>query len=73
MLLTRAELLEKLRLGEDTFFELKEVRTAGSKIKGPTQDMLADEMAAFANSSGGGATPWCQRRARSDRYSRKVP
>lgn len=53
MLLTRAELLEKLRLGEDTFFELKEVRTVGSKIKGPTQDMLADEMAAFANSSGG--------------------
>ena len=53
MLLTRAELLERLRLGEDTFFELKEVRTAGSKIKGPTQDMLADEMAAFANSSGG--------------------
>lgn len=53
MLLTREELLEKLRLGEDTFFELKEVRTAGSKIKGPTQDVLADEMAAFANSAGG--------------------
>ena len=53
MLSTREELLKKLRLGEDSFFELKEVRTAGSKIKGPTQDALADEMAAFANSLGG--------------------
>lgn len=53
MLSTREDLLEKLWLGEDSFFELKEIRTAGSKIKGPTQDALADEMAAFANSLGG--------------------
>lgn len=53
MLETRSELLEKIRLGEDTFFELKEVRISGDKIRGPAQDDLADELAAFANSRGG--------------------
>ncbi|MDR0779469.1 MAG: putative DNA binding domain-containing protein [Pseudomonadales bacterium] len=53
MLATRSELLEKIRLGEDSFLELKEVRFAGSKVRGPTQDDLADELAAFANSAGG--------------------
>lgn len=53
MLATRSELLEKIRLGEDSFLELKEVRFAGSKLRGPTQDDLADELAAFANSAGG--------------------
>lgn len=53
MLSTRSELLEKIRLGEDSFLELKEVKTAGEKIRGPTQDDLADELAAFANSAGG--------------------
>ena len=53
MLATRSELLEKIRLGEDTFLELKEVKFAGGKVRGPTQDGLADELAAFANSAGG--------------------
>ena len=53
MLATRSELLEKLRLGEDNFLELKEVRFAGGKIRGPKQDDLADELAALANSRGG--------------------
>lgn len=53
MLATRSELLEKIRLGEDSFLELKEVRFAGNKVRGPTQDDLADELAAFANSAGG--------------------
>ena len=47
------ELLEKIQLGEDTFLELKEVRFRGEKVKGPSPDDLADELAAFANSSGG--------------------
>lgn len=50
---TRSELLEKIRLGEDGLLELKEVRLAGDKIRGPSQADLADELAAFANSSGG--------------------
>ncbi len=53
MLATREELLEKLRLGEDCFLELKEVRFAAENLRGPTQEVLADEMAAFANSAGG--------------------
>lgn len=53
MLASRGELLEKIRLGEDSFLELKEVRFAGGKIRGPEQNDLADELAAFANSRGG--------------------
>lgn len=53
MFATRSELLEKIRLGEDTFLELKEVKFAGGRVRGPSQDGLADELAAFANSSGG--------------------
>ncbi len=53
MFTMRSELLEKIRLGEDSFLELKELRFAGGRIRGPTQDDLADELAAFANSRGG--------------------
>ena len=53
MLETRGELLEKIRLGEDNYLELKEVRFAGGKVRGPSQDELADELAALANSRGG--------------------
>ena len=53
MFAMRSELLEKIRLGEDSFLELKEVRFAGGRIRGPGQDDLADELAAFANTRGG--------------------
>lgn len=53
MLASRGELLEKIRLGEDSFLELKEVRFAGGNIRGPEQSDLADELAAFANGRGG--------------------
>jgi ATP-dependent DNA helicase RecG len=48
-----ADLLEKIRLGEDSFLELKEVRFAGQKVTAPHRDSLADELAALANSRGG--------------------
>ena len=47
------ELLDKIRLGESTFLEVKEVRFAGNRVSGPHRDSLADELAAFANSRGG--------------------
>jgi predicted HTH transcriptional regulator len=47
------DLIEKIRLGEDSFLELKEVRLAGNKVAAPRRDSLADELAAFANSRGG--------------------
>lgn len=50
---TITELLEKIRLGEDSFLELKEIRFASGKVSGPKRDVLADELAAFANSNGG--------------------
>jgi len=50
---TPEQLLEKIRLGEDSFLECKEVVFAGAKIKGPGRDELADELAAFANARGG--------------------
>jgi ATP-dependent DNA helicase RecG len=53
MFMSRTELLDKIRLGEDSFLELKEVRFAGGKIRGPDQINLADKLAAFANSPGG--------------------
>ena len=50
---SKSELLEKIRLGESTFLEYKEVRFRGSRVSGPTRNDLADEFAAFANSRGG--------------------
>ena len=47
------DLLEKIHLGEDSFLELKEIRSSGNKIIAPRRDSLADELAAFANSRGG--------------------
>ena len=51
--MTGNQLLQAIRLGEDDTLELKEVRITGAKIKGPVQNVLADEVAAFANSRGG--------------------
>ena len=46
------ELLDKIRLGEDSFLEFKEARVAGRRVF-PHRDAIADELAAFANSRGG--------------------
>lgn len=53
MLDTKQELIEKIRLGEDSLFELKSVRFRGNKMVEPARTELADELAAFANTSGG--------------------
>lgn len=50
---TKLELLEKIRLVEDSYLELKEVRFAGDRVTGPIRESLADELAGFANSRGG--------------------
>lgn len=50
---TNDELLNAIRLGEDSSLELKAVVFSGSKIKGPGRDELAEEMVAFANAKGG--------------------
>lgn len=50
---TVKELLEAVRLGEDSFLELKEVRFSGRRVTDPRREALADELAAFANRRGG--------------------
>ncbi|WP_373501805.1 ATP-binding protein [Desulfococcus sp.] len=50
---TKKELLAQIRLGEDSRLELKAVTVRGDKVAGPHPDGLADEIAGFANSSGG--------------------
>lgn len=49
----RESLINKIRLGEDSFLELKAVHFSGAKVRGPSPAALADELAAFANSCGG--------------------
>ena len=50
---TPEELLDAVRLGEDSSLELKEVVFSGTRVRGPRRDDLADEMAAMANADGG--------------------
>ena len=50
---TKPELLEKIRLGESSFLEFKEVKLAGRRVTGPHRNSLADGLAAFANGQGG--------------------
>lgn len=47
------ELLEKIRLGEDSQLEMKEIRFAGPKVVSPRREQMADELAALANGRGG--------------------
>ena len=46
-------LLQRVRLGEDSSIELKEVTFSDDKVKAPGPDELADALAAFANGRGG--------------------
>ena len=50
---TPEQLADRIRLGEDSSLELKEVTVFRGRIAGPRRDQLADELAAFANASGG--------------------
>ena len=48
-----AELLRKIRLGEDTSLEFKTVRFRGDQVSDPKRHDLADELAAIANTRDG--------------------
>lgn len=50
---SQEELLQKIRLGEDTSLELKTVRFRGDRVSEPGRDDLADELAAIANTHDG--------------------
>jgi ATP-dependent DNA helicase RecG len=53
MLDTNQELIDKIRLGEDSTFELKAIYTSGSKVTKPDRKDLSDEIGAFGNTNGG--------------------
>ncbi len=56
------EIRQRLRLGEDGGWEFKRIEFAGDRPASPRREDLADEMAAFANANGGGASLRCVRR-----------
>ncbi|MDP3333001.1 MAG: ATP-binding protein [Methylococcaceae bacterium] len=47
------ELIYQIRLGEDSGYEFKTLVIKGQKVESPQRDSIADELAAFANGSGG--------------------
>ena len=51
--MTNAELMRRIRLGEDSSLELKAVVVERGRVTGPRRDEFADELAAFANAKGG--------------------
>ena len=51
MLNSPEELLRKIRLGEDSSLELKDVRFRGKQIVAPSRDKLANELASMANTN----------------------
>ncbi|MEN8219392.1 MAG: hypothetical protein ABFS56_24165 [Pseudomonadota bacterium] len=53
MLNEQNELLNKIRLGEDSVLEFKTVKIQGKRILGPHPNSLADDLAAMANTCDG--------------------
>ena len=53
MTYTAQELLDQIAAREDSRWEFKQVEFAGTRLKSPKRAVLADEIAAFANSRGG--------------------
>lgn len=47
------DLVYQIRLGEDSAYEFKSVVFKGNKVDAPNRQKVADEVAAFANTSGG--------------------
>ena len=54
MNLSTEQLMDMIRLGEDSGIEFKEVRFSGDRVTDPKRDHLAKEIAAMANAKGGG-------------------
>lgn len=52
-MISSGQLLNRIRLGESSTLEFKRVLTVGNKVKSPTRNDIADELAAMANAWGG--------------------
>lgn len=53
MIWTSDQILERIKLGEDSRVEFKEVLFKGKKVEAPQRNDIADELAAFGNGGGG--------------------
>ena len=53
MIYDEAEISDRIRLGEDSGCEFKQIEFAGDTPRSPRRDDLADEIAALANAGGG--------------------
>ena len=53
MSVSTEEIKNRLRLGEDSYWEFKQIEFRGDRPVSPRRDDLADEIAAFANTEGG--------------------
>ena len=53
MTVSDSEIRQRLRLGEDSAWEFKQVEFKGDRPTSPRRDDLADELVAFANANGG--------------------
>ena len=53
MTVSDANIRQRLRLGEDSGWEFKQIEFRGSRPSSPRREELADEMGAFANAAGG--------------------
>ena len=53
MAVSDRDILQRLRLGEDSGWEFKQIEFKGNKPTSPRREDLADEMGAFANAGGG--------------------
>ncbi len=51
--MSERDLIRRLRLGEDSALELKRVRVSGGRVREPSRNAVADELAALANARGG--------------------
>ena len=52
-MLSPGDLVRRIRLGEDSKLEFKRVLTADHKVRSPSRNDVADELAAMANAWGG--------------------
>ncbi|MGR3912911.1 MAG: putative DNA binding domain-containing protein [Gammaproteobacteria bacterium] len=50
---TGERVMQRIALGEDSMTEFKEARFSGATLKGPERAVIAKELAAFGNASGG--------------------
>ena len=53
VIVSDAEIRQRLRLGEHSAWEFKQIEFTGDRPTSPRREDLADEMAAFANANGG--------------------